>query len=180
LNAGLAVQSIGRLSELRARKELLDQRSDAPTVLALLAADRQSQADATAAPADERELKEGMAVNIQVQEDSDLNARAKVQADGTILYPPLGAIPAAGLTANDLAKKIKEDIENKGLVKRHGYMDQFGKYEPSELAGAKTPATVSVTVDQTAGKTEDAAGASVVTRSTLGALGDAESQKLFM
>jgi protein involved in polysaccharide export with SLBB domain len=52
-------------------------------------------------------------VTIRIVEAPDLDTTARVEEDGTIAFPYLGRIKAAGLTEDELARRIE-----RGLVER--------------------------------------------------------------
>jgi polysaccharide export outer membrane protein len=50
-------------------------------------------------------------LKVEVFEVPELNAEARVADDGTVTLPVLGAVPAAGLTADELAASIEQRLE---------------------------------------------------------------------
>lgn len=50
-------------------------------------------------------------IKIEVFEVPELNTEARVAEDGTVTLPVLGAVPASGLTADELAAKIEQRLE---------------------------------------------------------------------
>jgi protein involved in polysaccharide export with SLBB domain len=49
-------------------------------------------------------------VSIRVLEDPDLNTTTRVEPDGTINFPYVGRIKAAGLTEDQLERKIEKRL----------------------------------------------------------------------
>jgi protein involved in polysaccharide export with SLBB domain len=84
----------------------------APVVLALavLAAAASAAAQAPVATADYR-LGPRDGVEIEVFEVPELNTELRVADDGSITLPVLGPVPAAGLTAGELAEEIQRRLE---------------------------------------------------------------------
>lgn len=56
-------------------------------------------------------------ISITVHQQPDLNTKTRVAADGSISFPLIGKITAAGLTVQQLEAKIKELLEKDYLVK---------------------------------------------------------------
>ena len=56
-------------------------------------------------------------ITITVHQQPDLNTKTRVAADGSISFPLIGKIAAAGLTVQQLEQKIKELLEKDYLVK---------------------------------------------------------------
>lgn len=54
-------------------------------------------------------------VEVHVEEMPELDREFEVRADGTILLPVIGSVEARGLTETDLARKIRERLEQEGL-----------------------------------------------------------------
>ena len=50
-------------------------------------------------------------LKVEVFEVPELNAEARVADDGTVTLPVLGAVPASGLTADELAASIEQRLE---------------------------------------------------------------------
>jgi capsular exopolysaccharide synthesis family protein len=122
--AGVSVQ----LAEIEAKKELLEARPDAATVLALLGtgsgaalpatdgspiADVEKEADKATTV-----IRPGDTLSIAVQEDPRLDQRVEVSEIGTAEYLPLGLLNTDGLTPDELATQIKQEIEKAGTLQK--------------------------------------------------------------
>ncbi len=55
-------------------------------------------------------------VTIRILGAPDLGATARVETDGTIGFPYLGRIRAAGLTEDELARRIKRGLIEKKII----------------------------------------------------------------
>ncbi len=64
-----------------------------------------------------RALNTNDVLQINVLYQSELNAQARIETDGTISLPYAGRIKAAGLTTGALAARIASILTHKGLVK---------------------------------------------------------------
>jgi polysaccharide export outer membrane protein len=55
-------------------------------------------------------------VTIRIVGQADLNATTRVEPDGTINFPYIGQIKAAGLTDSDLARAIEMRLIERGIL----------------------------------------------------------------
>lgn len=174
-------------NEAKNRKELLDERPSASTVLALLVAERETNLDGSQQPAvstndTQQVLAKGMQVEISVEEDPKLNTLVEISPDGSIVYPGLGTITAEGLTTQTLAENIKQGLLKNNLVKFKGLGDRGGMMYADEIEKEMT-ATVRVSVadPESASATGLLNGTSQsgLGRYSLGALNEAVSKELF-
>src|SRR5579862_1778511 len=125
-------------NEAKTRKELLDTRPDASTVLALLAAQHEAgmggaTQDGSSSNESQQVLSKGMVLGVFVEEDPNLNTRVEVSPDGSIMYPGLGTISAEGLTPQALAENIKQGLLKNNLVKFQGLGDRGGMMYADEV-----------------------------------------------
>jgi len=82
-------------------------------------------------------------VQIKVVNQSDLDTQVRIGNDGSITFPYIGRIQAAGLTEDGLAEEIKRGLIRAGIVKRpqvivstveagvyflYGYVNKPGQY----------------------------------------------------
>ena len=171
----------GQLSEMRARKQLLDSRPEASTVLALLAAEGAAATPEKSAvnPAS-MPIKEGAILSIVVDGNTNLTTRAVVSGEGIVDYKPLGPIVAKGLSPLDLAVKIQDALEAAHLLKPVS----------GGTAGANLMTAVHVTVEGNFGGVPDnppalapvanpGDGPAEVTRGTLAALPEGTAYRMF-
>ena len=90
-----------------------------------------------------RQLVASDMVQIKVVGQSDLDVQARIATDGTITYPYLGRVRAAGLTEDELAEQIKQGLVKAAIIKRpqvivstveagvyylYGYVNKSGQY----------------------------------------------------
>jgi len=57
-------------------------------------------------------------VTIRILEAPDLDTTARVETDGTIGFPYLGRIKAAGLTQDELARRIERGLIERKILSR--------------------------------------------------------------
>jgi protein involved in polysaccharide export with SLBB domain len=74
-------------------------------------------ATGTALPAG-RQLVASDMVQIKVVGQSELDTQARIDNDGSITFPFLGRVQAAGISEDELGERIKQGLINKGIVKR--------------------------------------------------------------
>jgi protein involved in polysaccharide export with SLBB domain len=100
---------------------------------------------ASIGPADTagRQLVASDMVQIKVVGQADLDIQVRIGTDGTIIFPYLGRIQAAGLSEDELAEQIKRGLVKAAVVKRpqvlvttieagvyylYGYVNKPGQY----------------------------------------------------
>jgi capsular exopolysaccharide synthesis family protein len=151
LNYGFATAAKA-YNEAKTRKELLDSHPDASTVLALLAAERDSGINDSAQGASlsndmQQVVSKGMMLDVFVEEDPDLNTRLEVTAGGVIDFPGIGTVPADGLTVQAVSENIKQGLLSNKLVKPKQWGDRGGMVYADDLQKALM-ATVKVSIEQ--------------------------------
>ena len=57
-------------------------------------------------------------VTIRILEAPDLDTTTRVETDGTIAFPYLGRIKAAGLTQDELARRIERGLIERKILSR--------------------------------------------------------------
>jgi protein involved in polysaccharide export with SLBB domain len=55
-------------------------------------------------------------VTIRILEAPDLDTTARIEEDGTIVFPYLGRIRAAGLTEDELARRIERELIERKIL----------------------------------------------------------------
>ena len=90
-----------------------------------------------------RQLVASDMLQIRVVGQQDLDTQTRIATDGTITFPFLGRIQAAGLSEDDLAEQIKQGLIKAAIVKRpqvivstveagvyylYGYVNKPGQY----------------------------------------------------
>jgi protein involved in polysaccharide export with SLBB domain len=90
-----------------------------------------------------RQLVASDMVQIKVVGQPDLDTQTRIGTDGTITFPFLGRVQAAGISEDDLGERIKQGLITKGIVKRpqvivstveagvyylYGYVNRPGQY----------------------------------------------------
>jgi protein involved in polysaccharide export with SLBB domain len=90
-----------------------------------------------------RQLVASDVVQVKVVGQADLDLQVRLSNDGSIIFPYLGRIQAAGLTEDELADRIKNGLVKAGVVKRpqvivstveagvyflYGYVNKPGQY----------------------------------------------------
>lgn len=90
-----------------------------------------------------RQLVESDTIQIRVVGQADLDSQVRIGTDGTIAYPYIGRIRAAGLTEDQLADVIRSGLTRKDIVKKpivivttveagvyflYGYANKPGQY----------------------------------------------------
>jgi protein involved in polysaccharide export with SLBB domain len=90
-----------------------------------------------------RQLVASDMVQIKVVGQSELDTQARIDNDGTITFPFIGRVGAAGLSEDELGERIKQGLITKGIVKRpqvivstveagvyylYGYVNKPGQY----------------------------------------------------
>jgi len=90
-----------------------------------------------------RQLVASDMVQITVVNQPDLNLQSRISNDGSITFPYIGRVQAAGLTEDGLAEEIKRGLTRAGIVKRpqvivstveagvyflYGYVNKPGQY----------------------------------------------------
>jgi protein involved in polysaccharide export with SLBB domain len=90
-----------------------------------------------------RQLVASDMVQIKVVGQSELDTQARIDNDGSITFPFIGRVQAAGLSEDELAERIKQGLITKGIVKRpqvivstveagvyylYGYVNKPGQY----------------------------------------------------
>jgi protein involved in polysaccharide export with SLBB domain len=83
------------------------------TAVLLIAIGASGTADAAG-----RQLVASDMVQIKVVGQSELDTQARIDNDGTITFPFLGRVQAAGASEDELSERIKQGLINKGIVKR--------------------------------------------------------------
>jgi protein involved in polysaccharide export with SLBB domain len=83
------------------------------TALLLLAIGASSLAHAAG-----RQLVASDSVQIKVVGQSELDTQTRIDNDGSITFPFLGRVQAAGLSEDELGERIKQGLITKGIVKR--------------------------------------------------------------
>jgi protein involved in polysaccharide export with SLBB domain len=90
-----------------------------------------------------RQLVASDSVQIKVVGQPDLDTQTRIATDGTITFPYLGRVQAAGLSEDELAERIKQGLIKAAIVKRpqvivstveagvyylYGYVNKPGQY----------------------------------------------------
>jgi len=90
-----------------------------------------------------RELIASDTIQIRIVGQSDLDSQVRIENDGTISYPYVGRVRAAGLTEDQLAEVIRSGLTRKDIVKKpivivttveagvyflYGYANKPGQY----------------------------------------------------
>jgi protein involved in polysaccharide export with SLBB domain len=90
-----------------------------------------------------RQLVPSDALQIKVVGQPDLDTQTRIDNDGTITFPFLGRVQAAGISEDELGERIKQGLITKGIVKRpqvivttveagvyylYGYVNKPGQY----------------------------------------------------
>jgi protein involved in polysaccharide export with SLBB domain len=90
-----------------------------------------------------RQLVASDVLQIKVVGQSDLDTQVRISNDGSINFPFLGRVQAAGLTEDALAERLKQGLARAGIVKRaqvlvttaeagvyylYGYVNKPGQY----------------------------------------------------
>ena len=57
-------------------------------------------------------------IDIRIPTAPDLATTARIEPDGTIAFPYLGRVKAAGLTADELARRIDQGLIARGILAR--------------------------------------------------------------
>jgi polysaccharide export outer membrane protein len=90
-----------------------------------------------------RQLVASDVVQIKVVGQPELDTQARINTDGTLTFPHLGRVKAAGLTEDELAEQVKRGLARAAIVKRaqvivttveagvyflYGYVNRPGQY----------------------------------------------------
>ena len=71
----------------------------------------------TAANAGGRRVSASDVIQIRVLNQPDLDTQVRVAPDGTISFPYIGRLRAAGLTEDEVAARIRKALARAGIVK---------------------------------------------------------------
>ena len=89
----------------------------------------------TQASAPDYRLGTGDHVRIITYDDSQLSNTFTVGADGTISFPLLGTVSAAGLTASQLSSNIAAALKTGGFISAPSVSAQITEYRPISVLG---------------------------------------------
>jgi len=80
-------------------------------------------------------------LNITVHEQPDLTTKTRITADGNITFPLIGAIHVAGMTTDEIEKKITELLEKDYLVSPQVlvYIEEYAPKQVSIIGCVNTP-----------------------------------------
>jgi polysaccharide biosynthesis/export protein len=97
--------------------------------------------DAPVLEASDYRLGAGDQLRITVYNEADLTGQFVVSSNGTIAYPLLGEVHAAGLTLSELTKSLREALQQ-GYVRQPNVAVQVLNYRPYFILGeVRTPGT---------------------------------------
>lgn len=88
-----------------------------------------------AVPAADYRLGAGDHVRIITFDESQLSNTFTVDTDGSISFPLLGSVPAAGLTTSQLAAGIAADLKKGGYITSPSVSAQVSEYRPISVLG---------------------------------------------
>jgi polysaccharide export outer membrane protein len=75
----------------------------------------------------------GDTLEIQVVDTAELNQTVKVSAEGEIYFPPVGAVPVAGLTAAEAEARIASVLQERKLVREPQVLIYIRDYQAKRI-----------------------------------------------